>query len=171
MTLTEIYNQTTPIAFLITIRCYGTWLHGDNKKSVDRHGFNAFGKEFVPPSEKLFEYMKNEMKSDSISLSNPMRISVLDTVKEVCQFRGYELFAVNIRSNHFHAAVSAADNPGFIAKTFKSYAIRNLRQLNLVSDNAKVWARGQSCRYLWNREQLEKAINYVGLRQGDAISF
>ena len=32
-----------PLAYLITIRSYGTWVHGDEKGSVDRHGFNNYG--------------------------------------------------------------------------------------------------------------------------------
>lgn len=167
----ESYNQSSPIAFLITVRCYGTWLHGDNKNSVDRHGFNTFGKSFVPPSEKLLQYMKAEMKGGEFTLTKPMRDSVLQTIKEVCQFRGYELFAVNIRSNHFHTVVSASANPDTIATSFKSYATRNLRELKLISGETKIWSRGQSCRYLWNQEQLEKTANYVAFGQGDAISF
>ena len=167
----EIYNQVEPIAYLITVRCYGSWLHGDDLNSVDRHGYNTYGKDFVPPSEKLLEYMKKEMKGNEVRLDKPMRISVLRTIKEVCKYRGYELFAVQIRSNHFHAVVSAAENPDHIAKTFKSYATRNLRTSNLVSNTSKVWSRGQSCRYIWNQEQLEKAKNYVVYRQGDEITF
>jgi len=35
---TEImWNDTDiPLAYLITFRCYGTWLHGDERGSVDR---------------------------------------------------------------------------------------------------------------------------------------
>ena len=42
-----------PLAYLITIRCYGTWLHGDERRAVDRHGFNAYGAPRRAPNEKL----------------------------------------------------------------------------------------------------------------------
>jgi hypothetical protein len=29
-------NTNLPLAYLITFRCYGTWLHGDERGSVDR---------------------------------------------------------------------------------------------------------------------------------------
>ena len=32
-----------PLAYLITIRTFGTWLHGDPRGSVDRHGRNVYG--------------------------------------------------------------------------------------------------------------------------------
>jgi hypothetical protein len=32
-----MWNDTdTPLAYLITFRCHGTWLHGDERGSVDR---------------------------------------------------------------------------------------------------------------------------------------
>ncbi len=32
-----------PLAYLITFRTYGTWLHGDERYSIDRHGKNIYG--------------------------------------------------------------------------------------------------------------------------------
>jgi hypothetical protein len=32
-----MWNDTDiPLAYLITFRCYGTWLHGDKRGSIDR---------------------------------------------------------------------------------------------------------------------------------------
>ena len=40
-----------PLAYFITFRCYGTWLHGDSRSSVDR--FNRRFKEaFCPPNKQ-----------------------------------------------------------------------------------------------------------------------
>ena len=36
-----------PLGFLITFRCYGTWLHGDERGSIDR-GHNSPGEEPLP---------------------------------------------------------------------------------------------------------------------------
>ena len=33
-----------PLAYLITVRCYGTWLHGDERLTVDRHGLDVYGR-------------------------------------------------------------------------------------------------------------------------------
>ena len=32
----EFQDRSTPLAYLITIRSYGTWLHGDERGSMDR---------------------------------------------------------------------------------------------------------------------------------------
>ena len=35
------------LAYFITFRCYGTWLHGDERGSVDRF-HNIYGMPFIP---------------------------------------------------------------------------------------------------------------------------
>jgi hypothetical protein len=35
-------DSDTPLAYFITFRAYGTWLHGDKRGSVDRHN-NRYG--------------------------------------------------------------------------------------------------------------------------------
>ena len=58
-----------PLADLITIRTYGTWLHGDEKGSVDRHGFNTYGATRMSYNEKLKNFMKQEMKEPPFYLN------------------------------------------------------------------------------------------------------
>lgn len=36
-------DSDQPLAYFITFRTHGTWLHGDQRGSVDRHGRNVFG--------------------------------------------------------------------------------------------------------------------------------
>lgn len=158
-----------PLAYLITIRSYGTWLHGDEKGSVDRHGFNFYGTPRMFQSEKLKNFMKQEMKQKPVILDKKERVSVLDAVKEVCEFREYELFAINIRTNHLHAVVSANAKPEKIINDFKAYATRRLRESKLIEKDRIVWARGKSRRYLWKPRHVEIAIDYVLFGQGDEI--
>ena len=42
-------NQRIPLAYLITFRSYGTWLHGDERGSVDRF-HNVYGTPRLPPN-------------------------------------------------------------------------------------------------------------------------
>lgn len=158
-----------PLAYLITIRTYGTWLHGDEKGSVDRHGFNGYGTPRMFHSENLKNLMKNQMKQLPMILCKERRICVLAAVKEVCDYRGYELLAANIRSNHLHAVVAANANPDKIANEFKAYATRRLREKRLVETAGNVWARGKSRRYLWKSKHVEIVKDYVLFGQGDQI--
>jgi REP element-mobilizing transposase RayT len=158
-----------PLAYLITIRSYGTWLHSDEKGSVDRHGFNVYGTPRLFHSEKLRSLMKLQMKQKPVILDKKERICVLEAVKEVCEFRGYELLAINLRTNHLHAVVSANANPDKIANEFKAYATRKLREKNLIEKDKTVWARGKSARYLWKLKYVEIAVEYVLFGQGEEI--
>ena len=80
-----------PLAYLITIRCYGTWLHGDKRSAVDRHGFNSYGAPRRAPNENLQRVMRDNMKKRAIVLDDDQREVVRKAITEVCQYRGYDL--------------------------------------------------------------------------------
>ena len=163
------YNEF-PLAYFITLRNYGTWLHGDEKLSVDRHGFNIYTTPRRSTNLKLKDIMSKELKHDPFLLSEIQRQTVESAIKDVCEHREYKLLAVNARSNHVHSVVSAQVKPKLIIDAFKSYATRNMRGELLVDKRAKVWARGGSCRYLWKPRHVFAAIEYVLYGQGDIIA-
>ena len=90
-------------------------------------------------------------------------------VREVCLYRKYWLRAINARTNHVHAVVSAPCEPEPILDAFKSYATRALRRAGLLSAAIKPWARHGSTVYLWKERDVEQAIAYVLLGQGDDL--
>lgn len=51
-----------PIAYLITIRTYGTWLHGDKRSSVDLRRQNVYDTPRVRPNAALSKLMADKMK-------------------------------------------------------------------------------------------------------------
>jgi len=163
------YNDF-PLAYLITLRTYGTWLHGDQKRSIDRHGFNIYGTPRRDENKKLEETMLSELKHKSFLMNEVQRQAVKSAIIEVCEYRKYELQAINIRSNHLHAVVSAQTKPALIADAFKSYATRSLRKNFLIDTDTKVWARGRSRRYLWKPRHVSLAVEYVLYGQGDILS-
>jgi REP element-mobilizing transposase RayT len=158
-----------PLAHLITIRTYGTWLHGDDRHSVDTHDdYNIYGTPDRGADKKLHDVMKENMKNPSFTLDLEQRRAVKTAINEVCEYRGYRLLALNVRTNHIHVVASAGNTPETVAREFKRYATRKLRSDHLVSKNRKVWSRGESCRYLWKQHQVEQAIGYVLYQQGDS---
>ncbi len=165
----ENASNSYPLAYLITLRTYGTWLHGEEKGSVDRHGFNSYGTPRIHPSRDLKGYMQERSKSSPFNFDKAQRICVLKTVKEVCEHRGYDLLAINIRTNHVHAVISSFNKPDKIANDIKAYATRRLRENGLVEADRTVWARGRSRRYLWTERHIEIAIDYVLFGQGGEI--
>lgn len=158
-----------PLAYLITIRTYGTWLHGDERSSVDRHDrSNKFGAPKLRPSSIMERKMAEAMKSPVFTFDRKQRKIVDIAIREVSDHRGYFLHALNVRSNHGHIVVHARSKPEPIANAFKSYATRKLKAENaLENPEQRVWSRGRSRRYLWKEESVAAAVNYVLYCQGD----
>jgi len=153
------YNEF-PLAYLVTLRTYETWLHGE-KNAADRHGFNNYGTPRRAANAKLKNQMLDEMNQKPFLLSENQRIIVESAIAEVCEHRGYSLKAANVRSNHIHAVVAAQIKPELIADAFKSYATRKLRENFSIDRETKIWARGKSRRYVWKPRHVALAIEYV----------
>lgn len=156
-----------PLAYLLTFRTFGTWLHGDERESVGRNGRNRYGDPRIQPKREFESAMKAEMKRAPFILIKPMRRIVESAVKELCQRRGYVLHAVNVRTNHVHAVVSAQTKPERIADALKANATKMLREALLISSDTRVWSRGRSRRYLWKPRHVSGAIDYVLYCQSD----
>lgn len=157
-----------PLAYLITVRTYGTWLHGDDRFSVDaRSEQNIYGTPKLMPNPGLEARMRANMSSPPVTLSKAQRTVVHTAIEEVCDHRRYGLHAVNVRSNHSHVVVSAQMKPEPIADAFKAYATRKLCEQGLCDGIARIWSRGRSRRYLWEENRVARAIDYVLFCQGD----
>ncbi len=155
-----------PLAYLITIRTYGTWLHGDERGSVDVHGKNVFGSPKISHKENLRNRMQKNLKDEAFIFNQKQRQAIEESIKETCQIRGYELLAVNVRTNHLHAVVSALSKPEIIINGFKSHGTRKLSENYLIVKDTRVWSRGGSNRYLWKKPHVDEAIDYVLYSQG-----
>lgn len=81
-------------------------------------------------------------------------------------FRGWNLLAAHVRSNHVHAIVEAEMRPERIMNEFKSYASRELNCLGSDAPNRRRWARHGSTRWLWKDQDVRKAIHYIVEEQG-----
>ncbi|MDQ1706915.1 MAG: hypothetical protein QOJ88_126 [Pyrinomonadaceae bacterium] len=91
------YNEF-PLAYLITVRCYGTWLHGDKRGSMNRQD-NAFGTPRVPPNSQLQYFEIKELKHPAVTFNAHQRGAVRRAIREVCAHREYHLRAINVRTN------------------------------------------------------------------------
>lgn len=164
----EIYEENAfPIAYLLTFRTYGTWLHGDERGSIRRNGNNRYQGPKVTTSVPLMDAMAEMQKGPTFVLNTEQRECVEAAIKEVCEFRNYLLRAANVRTNHAHAVVSATMKPEKIVNDFKVYATRRLRAEGLCFPTQNIWSRGASTRYLWKPRHVEAAVDYVKYCQED----
>jgi len=157
-----------PLAYLITFRCYGTWVHGDERGSTDRK-HNVYRTPTIAPSPNLKRSDIQQLKYPPITLNAGQRKVVEQAVREVCVHRKYFLRAINVRTNHVHTVVTAMVKPESILDAFKSYSTRALRAAKLISESAKPWTRHGSTIYLWKEGDVAKGLEYVLLGQGNDL--
>ena len=158
-----------PLAFLITFTCYGTWLHGDARGSVDTE-HNQYGTRFLDaePQQKAAE--AGTMKYPHYLLDEKRRPSVLDGILEAAQRRHWKLFAVQVRSNHVHVVVQATQSAERVLADCKAFASKHLNLAFPEEREQKRWTRHGSTRYLWQDHHLEAAIDYVLHQQGEPMT-
>jgi REP element-mobilizing transposase RayT len=171
--LYTIWNNTDiPLAFLITFRCYGTWLHGDERGSIDRN-HNQYKSPYRQPNQQLQKFSTRLLKSKPVNLDAQKREFTELAIREVCDYRNWLLRAVNVRTNHVHLVVSIGDtSPSKALNSFKAYATRKLRENNCWEFEHSPWAEKGSKRHLWNERSIEIAVDYVVNGQGgDLPSF
>jgi REP element-mobilizing transposase RayT len=152
---------SVPLAYFITFRCYGTWLHGDQRGAVDRF-HNFYGTPLLPRDDDFRQQNARLLKRDPIVLSSEQRDAVEHSIRETCTVRGWLLRAVNVRTNHVHVVVSTdASHPDRALSAFKANATRQLREDGAWLYLHSPWSSGGSKRYLWTEVGMERAIGYV----------
>ena len=135
-----MWNDTdTPLAYLITFRCYGTWLHGDERTSVDRF-HRQYRAPRIAPNEQWRRYNERQLKREPVVLNAHQRQAVEDAVREVCQFRGSGLHAINVRTNHVHTVVAIGPaKPERALNDFKSYSTKRMRKAGCWHSDLSPW--------------------------------
>ena len=89
-------DRMFPLAYLITFRCHGTWLHGDVRGSMDRQEHHAYGTPHIPFNPKLEKFETAQLRGSPVLLDATQRAVVEKAICEVCEHRGYRLKAVNV---------------------------------------------------------------------------
>jgi REP element-mobilizing transposase RayT len=112
--------------------------------------------------------VKNATRNDPVLLTPQMRRVVEAAIAEVCTHRGWDLSAVNARTNHVHAVVGRADaEPERVLQDLKSGGTRKLRESGLIARNVHPWTRHGSTIYIWDADMLMEKIDYVLNQQDD----
>ena len=153
------------IGYLITIRTYGSWLHGDARGSARRlrSGISTLIGDQEP---KLERHMLDELKEEPFVLNLEQRRGLESRSAGICAFKEWTLHAINARSNHVHFVVSAMVPPEDVMSCLKRYLTRHLRENGMVSATKRIWSRHGSTVYLWNQSELVAACRHVVDGQG-----
>jgi hypothetical protein len=149
-----------PLGYFITFRTYASWLHGDERGSVDRT-HNRFGTPMLSPYRGREAFDQRERAAAPFELGG-VQIGIVDgAIRAVVVHRGWTLHALNVRTNHAHVVVTASQTPERVMNTLKSWATRRLRESGLVDESQPVWSRHGSTIYLFRPEKMAEKIRYV----------
>ena len=165
-----MWNDTDiPLAYLITFRSHGTWLHGDERGSVNRFR-NQYGSPHLPPEKKWLQTNTKRLKQEIVIHDAAQRNCVTVAANETCKIRKWELHALNARTNHVHLVVSIGETkPEIALNAFKANATREMREKGCWNSKRSPWADKGSKRRLWNEKSVARAIDYVLNGQGDDL--
>jgi REP element-mobilizing transposase RayT len=151
------------LAYFITFRTYGTWLHGDDRGSSDRN-HRAWDEPHVAPDAERRNIAYSRLATRPVTFDREQRRVVGNEIQRQCQHRDWILHAVNVRTEHVHV-VSAPQRPEVMMNILKSYATRALRQLGRWEQPSGPWSRHGSTRYLWTERDVAGACVYVNEMQ------
>ena len=157
-----------PLAYLITFRCHGTWLHGDERGSVDRF-HNQYGTPCFPSNQARLNQNNRRLNHAPVTLTSEQRHTVEEAIRETCDVRKWTLKAVNARTNHVHTVVSALVRPELVLNALKANATRQMRQTTQWPAAFSPWSDSGSKRYVWTELGVERAIDYVLNAQDGAV--
>lgn len=162
-----MWNDTNvPLAVFFTFRTHGTWLHGDDRGSVDRNN-NIYRTPPIPSSARWKKYNEALLKDPPVRLDADRRRSTEIGIRCLCDRRGFYLHAVNVRTNHVHSVINIlGKDPDPVLSALKAYATRQMRADGCWTSETSPWAEKGSRRRLWNERSVWEACDYVVNRQG-----
>ena len=155
-----------PLAYFITFTTYGTWLHGDPRKSVmQKDGMPKI----VEPNLSLHKQTLDKLKNQPVYFDIAQRRIVLDTIINHCRIKQRKLWAVHVRTNHVHLLLRSEGKVELVMEGIKSWATRNLRKAG--HNIPKVWTTGGSKKFVFTHEKLKEKIHYVIYEQGEMMQY
>jgi len=156
------------ITALISWTCYGQWLHGSVRGSVDPE-HNSVEAPWLAANVEREESARKRMDQPAYEMDAERRRVVLAAIRNVCTHRNWTLHAVHVRPRHVHVVVSGAQSPERMMNDFKAYASRALNEARLDHPTRKRWTKHGSTRYINDEAYLAAAINYVLCKQGEPM--
>jgi REP element-mobilizing transposase RayT len=137
--LTEFREDHIPLAYFMTFRAFGTWLHG-REGSVDRF-HNIYRTPKLQANTPRYKYNSQLLAQPPVQLGTLRRRTIKSAIKETCEIRGWHLWAVNIRSNHVHTVVTAPCDPERVLIALKANATRQMREAGYWRSERSPWSQ------------------------------
>jgi hypothetical protein len=154
-----------PLAYFLTFTTYGTWLHGDERKSIVVK--NGIARP-IKPNAHFQLYQREHLQSPPVKFDAHQRKVVLNTLLRHCELKSWQLFAAHVRTTHVHMVVQSDKAPEQATADLKAWCTRHLRQSGYPLPN--VWTRHESTIYIFTYTKLIEKIRYVVYEQGKPMN-
>ena len=105
------------------------------------------------------------MNEPPVLLNSNQRIAVESVCRKHAEIRGWELHAVNARSNHVQLVVTADADGKMVRSQFKANATNILRQPPNPIANKKVWTRGGDIKIVDGDDAMDRVVLYITVAQ------
>ena len=113
---------------------------------------------------------RENMLPPAFYLDQESRAAVLVALRRQSRYRGGNLLAAHVRTNHGHVVGEAEARPERSRNEFKAYASRELNRLGRDGPDRRRWARHGSTRWLGKDQDVRQAIEYGVEAQGESIA-
>jgi REP element-mobilizing transposase RayT len=146
------------VAYFTTWTCYGTWLPGDDR------GWFQSGRGWREPDGRRAFQAALRMREDAVLLDHDQRQLVETVISTHAAIRGWELHAVNCRTNHVHVVVTAPGRRIEVPREqFKAWSTRRLKERARGSGRPRDdwWSERGWDVYLDTEDQLAAVVTYV----------
>ena len=140
-----MWNDTDiPLAYLITFRSYGTWLHGDERGSIDRF-HHIYKSPYIESNPRWHLHNTRALKRELVILDAAQRKSIEQSIRANCECRRWHLYALSVRTNHVHIVVSIGSlNPERALVAFKANATKQMRLDGCWRLDATPWQKKEA---------------------------
>lgn len=150
-----------PLAYSLTWTTYGTWLHGDERGSVDDE-HSRVHTPLLAPDESLRARRSGALKHAPFVMGESERAVVDSAIREHALEAGWFIAALNVRTNHVHTVLRASDAvPERVVASLKAWATRRLRESGLAAPDRRLWTTHGSTRWINDECSFHAAVSYV----------
>jgi REP element-mobilizing transposase RayT len=149
------------LAYFLTWTTYGTWVHGDERGSVD-DAHNRVGEARLVEDSTRRAGWFGALRERPFLLDERARVIVEDSIRDHADRRRWRIDALAVCSNHVHVVVAAPSHrPAIVAGQFKAWGTRRLRAAGLIGDRERVWTKMGSTRSIHTEASRVAAVDYV----------
>ena len=143
-----------PLAVFLTWTTYGSWLPGDDRGWVDRHGQRH------DRNVTLARHATLLMRGHPVVLTGVQRKVVEVAITSLCEARKWPIHAVACRSNHVHVVITVHEcDPARVLAGIKAWCSRTLSVG--ARREGRWWTKGGSARRLYDRHAVDATVRYV----------